>query len=208
MRSFPECHILRPESPNEALFLHGFQGFPHARFVPPEIEDLAVPGLSPKSLTFRFDAVRQFHPRSPELIYPFFLKLVHDLSEVNPSGMEFLKCSIRLFDARFECAGDVPVVLEGPQRFKWHRVDRRSSDQLFDVQDIPVARILCARAGPERPLDPTAFRLQLLEHVTAEELLEFSIDELRVCNRCRSEKSSCLFRSPRFWIRFSNLLQQ
>ena len=49
------------------------------------------------------------------------------------------------------------MIAEGAQGFIGQGIDGVFSDQFFDVQHVPVVRVLGTRAGPQQPLRPGAF---------------------------------------------------
>ena len=100
------------------------------------------------------------------------------------------------------------VVAERLDRLGRHRVDRVGTDQLLDVEHVPVGGVLGARAGPQRTLHAAPARAQAGERRAVEDLAEALVDDLRCwprrCAReapgppgCRSARARCPPPCPR-----------
>ena len=83
-------------------------------------------------------------------------------------------------DVLLEARTDPPMVTESIEGGGGDRVDRVASDQLLDVEDVAVARVLRARARPEQPLGLGSPAGEGLPARCLEDLPVALIDELRV----------------------------
>ena len=82
-----------------------------------------------------------------------------------------------------------PVVLEGPQGALGHGVDRRRPDEVVDVEQIGVARVLGRGGGPQRPLHAGAPGPQRLPALAGEGAVEVLVGRLGLGHRGRAPQT-------------------
>ena len=90
---------------------------------------------------------------------------------------------LRLGDALLQAGARPAVVAEGIHGRRRHGVDRVGADQLLDVEDVAIGRVLGAGAGPEQPLRPRALGREPLPAGAGEEALVALVGELGVGDR-------------------------
>ena len=101
-------------------------------------------------------------------------------STVDAGRRELLEAAPRLVDALLERERDLAVVLERLDRLLGIVFTVSRPDQLLDVEDVAVGRVLGRGRGPEAPLLRRALRLERLPALAREDLLPVLVRELRV----------------------------
>ena len=105
-----------------------------------------------------FQRVDELVVRLGERLDALTLQLEGHGVELDPDGLQLaqrLPGSVERL-RRIDRSRDATVVFEGFERGWGQRIDRVGPDQLFNVADVAVARVLRARAGPQRSLDRRA----------------------------------------------------
>src|SRR5437764_10232266 len=80
------------------------------------------------------------------------------------------------------------VVLECFKRCRWECVDGVGSDELLDITDVTIARVLGACAGPQRPLHGGAACRQSLPFAPGKDLAKACVRETCIGDGCLAEQ--------------------
>jgi hypothetical protein len=72
----------------------------------------------------------------------FIFQALRDCLQLNPGRRELTDDQPRLVDTLIDPAADDAVVEERLDRGPRHGIDGIGADQLFDVEDVPVGRVL------------------------------------------------------------------
>lgn len=95
-----------------------------------------------------FDGLEQLIEGGDKLVDPLFLELAGDLLVADPNSLECRQSCPGFREVLFSGEARVSMVAEALQCLERHRVHGIGGDQLLDVQDITVGRILRAGTGP------------------------------------------------------------
>ena len=153
VRSGPQGRVPRPEPPHSVF---GLPLLGHGAELGQKIdgEAVALP-VDPGHIDRPAAAVHggeQLVERLDELPHAVLEELVGHLLHRDAGAGEGLHRVGGGLDVLLEARTDPPMVTESIEGGGGDRVDRVGSDQLLDVEDVAVARVLRARARPEQPL--------------------------------------------------------
>ena len=102
------------------------------------------------------DHTEQCLERLGELLDAVVLEHAGDVGEVHSTGRQPLQEQVGVAGIVRERAAHGPVILEEAERCGGHGIDRIGADERVHVEDVRVARVLGAGAGPQEPLRPGA----------------------------------------------------
>src|ERR687890_91697 len=115
-----------------------------------------------------------------ELLDPFLFEDVGDLLVVDARSFEVLEELAGLVHAFLDRLPDLRVVHHVLDGRLGHRVDRVGTDEVLDVHDVRVVRVLGRGRRPQGPLHGGALGDQKIPLGAREYLLELLVDELSV----------------------------
>ena len=108
------------------------------------VADPGGDGLFPRRLHGDQELLER-HGEGPDAVVQ---EPVRDLLQVYPRLGDLLYDLVGFADGFGEALAEFPVVPEGLEGGGGNGVHRIGTDELLDVEDVPVGRVLGARAGP------------------------------------------------------------
>ena len=179
----PQGRLLFPKATSEPIRLPGSHSFFHRALITPQAQLLSRHLAGQQRLAFLLQGSQQLLKGSRKGSHAVGLQFVCDhiqvYSELCQTGQSFVRLCVPLLHGRSWC---LPGVAEGVQGGGGNGVDRVRANQLFDVKDVGIGRVLGARAGPEGPLDAGTPFAQGGKRVAVENLAEATVDHFGVGN--------------------------
>ena len=127
--------------------------------------------------------LQQLREGVAELLDPVLQEVVRDLREGDPRLVQRRERGPRSRRVLLEAGPRAAVIAERGEGVRRHRVHGVGADQLLDVEDVRVARVLGARARPEDPLRPGALLSERLPSRAGEDRLVALVRQLGVGDR-------------------------
>src|SRR4051812_42939996 len=143
--------------------------------------------------------VEQLLERVGELLHALLLERRHDVVVVDAHrGQLLVQQRLGLLEVVLDgVAAHLAVILEGPDRLLRHRVHRARPDQLLDVEDVPVRRVLRGSGSPQTALRQRTLHLERLPAPAAEDLLVVLVRDARVRDGELAAQGQCFLRADR-----------
>ena len=136
-----------------------------------------------KRFPFAPDHAEQRVERLGELLDPVVLQHPSDVGEIHPARCQPFHDQVGLTGIIGEGSRRGPVFLEEPKRRRRHGIDRVGADERLHIEDVGVARVLGAGAGPEESLGPGPGGGQPLPGGALEVITKPGVGQLRVGDR-------------------------
>ncbi len=139
--------------------------------------------LGDERLPFAPDHAEQRVERFGELLDSIVFQRPGDVVEIHPARCQPLHDQVCLTGILGQSSLHGSMILEQPKGCRRHGVDCVRADERIHVQDVGIARVLGAGAGPEQPLWSGAGGCQPLPGGALEVITEPGVGQLRIGDR-------------------------